>query len=452
MDDDEPRAELPEPHYPRPVVAWAIVAALFVAYIFSFIDRMIIGLLVEPIKADMGLSDTQISLLQGMAFALFFTIAGLPIGRLIDRAPRMRVVAAGIALWSIMTALCGTVTSYWQFFFARMGVGVGEAVLSPAAYSIISDSFPRRRLGLAMGVYGLGSAIGAGLAFMIGAVVITLVTTADAIVLPVFGVLKPWQFAFVCAGLPGLAIALLFLLLPEPAREGIADRMPPPVVPLGEVIGHVGARSGLFWSIFLGVAAVNFSVLGSVSWLPAMLIRAFGLEMFEAGYLAGALLIVGGLIGMIGGGMLMDRYGEGAPHARMRFCAWATLAGTVGAILFPLVPSLGGFAVAFTLFFAAAAVTVGAAPSALQQLTPNRMRATVSAGYVFVINLVGLGLGPTATAMLGDQLFPFQSGIRYAIAIVAPLGYLIAALFFFRAARLAATEWHSTGAATPRYA
>lgn len=158
----------PEPRYPRPVVAWGIVAALFVAYIFSFIDRMIIGLLVKPIKADMGLSDTQISLLQGMAFALFFTLAGLPIGRLIDRAPRMRVVAAGIALWSVMTALCGAVTSYGQFFAARMGVGVGEAVLSPAAYSIISDSFPRRRLGVAMGVYGLGSAIGAGLAFMIG--------------------------------------------------------------------------------------------------------------------------------------------------------------------------------------------------------------------------------------------------------------------------------------------
>lgn len=270
---------------------------------------------------------------------------------------------------------------------------------------------------------------------------ITLVATADAIVLPLFGVLKPWQFAFVCAGLPGFAVALLFLLLPEPAREGIADGTPPPVVPLGDVIGHVSARRGLFWSIFLGVAAVNFSVLGPVSWLPAMLIRAFGLEMAEAGYLAGALLILGGLIGMIGGGMVMDRFGEGAPHARMRFCAWATLAGSVGAILFPLVPWLGGFAAAFTLFFAAAAVTVGAAPSALQQLTPNRMRATVSAGYVFVINLVGLGLGPTATAILGDQLFPFASGIRYAIAIVAPLGYLIAALFFFRAARLAAAEW-----------
>lgn len=452
MDMDGRSGAPPDPAYPRPVVAWGVVAALFVAYIFSFIDRMIIGLLVEPIKADLSLSDTQISLLQGMAFALFFTIAGLPIGRLIDRAPRMKVVAAGIALWSLMTALCGTVTSYWQFFVARMGVGVGEAVLSPAAYSIISDSFPRRRLGLAMGVYGLGSAIGAGLAFMIGAVVITLVTQAGDITLPVFGTMQPWQFAFVCAGLPGLLVALLFLILPEPAREGIADKTPPPVVPLGEVVSHVGRRGGLFWSIFIGVSAVNFSVLGSVSWLPAMLMRAFGLEMHDAGYLAGGLLILGGLIGMIGGGMVMDRYGDGAPHARMKFCAWATAAGTLGAAAFPLVPSLGGFAIAFVLFFSAAAVTVGAAPSTLQQLTPNRMRATVSAAYVFVINLVGLGLGPTATALLGDTLFPFESGIRYAIAIIAPLGYLIATLFFWRAARLASNEWHSTRAAASLYA
>lgn len=442
--------------YPRPAVAWGIVAALFVAYIFSFIDRMIIGLLVEPIKADMGLTDTQISLLQGMAFALFFTIAGLPIGRLIDRAPRMPVVAAGIAVWSVMTALCGTVTSYWQFFAARMGVGVGEAVLSPAAYSIISDSFPRRRLGLAMGVYGLGSAIGAGLAFMIGAVVITLVAGAGDVTLPLLGTLRPWQFAFVCAGLPGLAVALMFLLLPEPPREGAAAAAPPPAIPVGEVVAHVGARAGLFWAIFLGVSAVNFSVLGSVSWLPAMLMRSSDMAMADAGYLAGALLIAGGLIGMIGGGIAMDRYGGGTPRARMRFCAWATLAGTFGAVAFPLLPSLGGFALAFILFFSAAAVTVGAAPSTLQQITPNRMRATVSAVYVFVINLVGLGFGPTATALIGDTLFPFESGIRYAIAIVAPLGYAIAALLFWRAARLLARAdddgGHSTAATASLYA
>jgi MFS family permease len=161
--------------YPKPSVAWITVAALFIAYIFSFIDRMIIGLLVEPMKADLDLSDTEISLLQGLAFAVFYTFAGIPIGRFIDRSSRIKVITAGMSLWRLMTMLCGVSAQYWQLFLARIGVGVGEATLSPAAYSIISDSFPPRQLGLAMGVYVLGSAVGAGLAFVVGAAIISLV-------------------------------------------------------------------------------------------------------------------------------------------------------------------------------------------------------------------------------------------------------------------------------------
>jgi MFS family permease len=179
--------------YPQPAVAWITVAALFVAYIFSFIDRMIIGLLVEPMKADLDLSDTEISLLQGLAFAVFYTFAGIPIGRFIDRSSRIKIVAAGISIWSVMTMLCGLSVQYWQLFLARIGVGVGEATLSPAAYSIISDSFPPRQLGLAMGVYVLGSAVGAGLAFLIGAVIISLVARADDIVIPLVGGVRMWQ-------------------------------------------------------------------------------------------------------------------------------------------------------------------------------------------------------------------------------------------------------------------
>jgi MFS family permease len=425
----------------RVLLAWTTVAALFLAYIFSFIDRMIIGLLVEPIKADLGLSDTEISLLQGLAFAIFFTLAGLPIGRLIDRAHRMRTVAAGITVWSLMTAASGLATSFWQFFVARMGVGVGEAVLSPAAYSVISDSFDRRRLGLAMGIYGLGSAIGAGLAFMIGASVIALVTTAEPTVLPLVGEVRPWQLAFFFAGLPGLGVALLFLLLPEPPRG--ADHRAGPV-PVREVGRHLAAHRGFFWSVFIGVSAVNLSVLGTVSWLPTMMVRSFGTDISSAGYLAGALLIGGGLIGMVGGGLVMDRLGGGTPAARMRFVAWATLAGVGFAAAFPLLPSLWGLGVAFLAFFSVAAATVGAAPSTIQQLSPGPMRGTISAVYVFVINIIGLGAGPTVTAVLGDQLFPFADGIRYAMAIVAPAGYALAALLFFVAARHAERAWRET--------
>ena len=430
------RTDISEAPYPSPVLSWCIVAALFVAYIFSFIDRMLIGLLVEPIKKDLLLTDTQVSLLQGFAFALFYTIAGIPLGRWIDRAPRMRLVALGIAVWSGMTVLCGTVTNFFQFFAARMGVGVGEAVLSPAAYSVISDSFPKNRLGLAMGIYGLGSAIGAGLAFMIGAVVIAAVANAEAITVPVLGVIKSWQVAFLIAGLPGVFIACVFLLLPEPVRRVTpGEEHLTGQVPMSAVIQYLKQNKVLFWCIFLAVGMINLSVLGSISWLPVMMVRSFGMGLADAGWLSGSLLIIGGLIGMVGGGALMDRIGGGTAESRLKFCAWMTVIGIFGAAAFPLLDNKILMSVAFVLFFTAAAVAVGAAPSIIQQLVANRMRATISAAYVFVINIIGLGMGPTLTAVIGDNFFPFESGIRYAIAIVAPFGYIAGAILLFIAAR-----------------
>ena len=417
-------------------LAWLTLAALFAAYILSFVDRMIIGLLVDGIKRDLNITDTQVSLLQGLAFALFFTVAAIPIGRLVDRVHRARAVAGGIALWSVMTMACGWAASFPALFAARMGVGVGEAVLSPAAYSVINDSFPRRRLGLAMGIFGLGSAVGAGLAFMIGGAVVALVANADTLSLPLVGALRPWQFAFVVAGLPGLAIALLFLVIPDPRHRAGAV---PGAVPLRTVARHLRVNARFFVAIFGAVAAVNVAVLGSVSWLPALLIRGFALPVDRAGYLSGGLLIVGGLIGMVGGGIAMDRIGGGSPSARLRFAGTATALATVAAVAFPLVGSLWVLGFAFVAFFAAAASVVGAAPAVLQMLAPDGMRATIAAVYVFVINGIGIGFGPSVTAVLGDRLFPGGDGIRYAMAIVAPTGYAIGAILFFIAARRASS-------------
>lgn len=404
---------------------------MFVAYIVSFVDRMILGLLVEGIKADLKISDTEVSLLQGAAFALFFTVAAIPLGRIIDRVNRTRAVAAGIALWSGMTVLCGLMTSFFGLFVARMGVGIGEAVLSPAAYSIISDSFSKRRLGVAMGIFGLGSAIGAGLALMIGGVVMSAVSSSDSATLPLFGEVRPWQYAFIVAGLPGFLVALVFLFIPDPrhSRGG-----PPPVVPIRAVTRHLGANAGFFWSVFMGVAAINLSVLGTVAWLPVLLMRGHEFGLSDAGYLSGGVLIVGGLIGMVGFGAIMDRLG-GEPRMRMLFCTWSTAVAALAGLAFPLVESPLMLAILFTAFFSAAAGVVSAAPSVLQQLSPAGMRATVASVYVFVINLIGIGLGPSVTAGLGDWLFPGGDGIRYAMAIVAPAGYAVGAVLFFMAAR-----------------
>ena len=184
-----------EINFPTPVVAWTTLAILFLAYISSFVDRMIISLLVEPIKADFQISDTQISLLLGLSFAIFYCLAALPIGRLVDIWSRKKIVTVGITLWSFMTALCGLAQNYTQLFLARIGVGVGEASLAPAAYSMLADSFPPKKLGLAMGVFTMGTAVGAGLALIIGGAIISFVTGENGENVSLFGIsfLSGWQ-------------------------------------------------------------------------------------------------------------------------------------------------------------------------------------------------------------------------------------------------------------------
>lgn len=408
-----------------------MLAAMFTAYILSFVDRMVIGLLVDGIKADLRISDTEVSLLQGAAFAIFFIVAAIPLGRAIDRVHRSRAIAAGIAVWSVMTMACGLATSFGALFLARVGVGAGEAVLTPAAYAIIGDSFPRRRLGLAMGVFGLGSAMGAGLAFMIGGAVVALVADADATTLPVLGAVRPWQLAFLLAGAPGLVMAALFVVLPDP-RPGGAKPSP---VPFRAVLAHVGAHRWFFWPVLLGVSAVNLSVIGSVSWLPAMLMRSHGLSAEQAGYAAGTALIAGGLIGMLGFGAAMDRIGGGTSAARLRFCGTAAAIAATAGLAFPLVGDPALAMILFAAFFSAAAGVVSAGPSVLQQFAPAGMKATVAAIYVVLVNLAGIGIGPSVTAGLSDLLFQGPDGIRHAIAVVAPFGYIAGAPLFFMAAR-----------------
>ncbi|MDZ4729715.1 MAG: MFS transporter [Xanthomonadales bacterium] len=425
--------------YPKPTLAWVTVAALFVAYIFSFIDRMIIGLLVEPMKADLGISDTQISLLQGMAFAVFYTVAGIPIGRLIDRTSRIRIVSIGIFVWSLMTMVCGISSQYWQLFLARIGVGVGEACLSPAAYSIISDSFPPKRLGVAMGVYVLGSAVGAGLAFILGAAVIALVASTGEVIIPGLGEVRSWQAAFLYVGAPGLLISVLFLLIPEPVRR-ITEGSTGVASTTREVWQFAKANLRTLMGICVGVGFVNLAVFAAISWLPVLYIRSHGMEISEAGYLAGTALIIGGLIGMLGGGWISDRMG-GTPRVRLWVCGIASIIGIISGILFPLMANPVAATAWFVVFFSACCVPSGGAVSALQQIAPNEMRATLSAVYIFFVSIIGMTLGPTATAVIGDVFFPGGDGIRYAVSIVASIGFAVAAgLFFFASTGLTRIE------------
>jgi MFS family permease len=416
--------------YPAPAVGWYAVAVLTVAYVFSFIDRSILTLLVGPIRSDLGISDTQLSLLHGFAFAIFYTTLGIPIALLADRLNRRNIIAIGTAFWSAATAACGLAGSFWQLFWARVGVGVGEAALSPAAYSMIADLFAPQRLGRALAVYTLGAFAGAGLAYLIGGAVVALVTTAGVMSLPLIGEVRPWQLVFFIVGLPGLLVALWVLTLPEPARRHVAVA---PAAGLGGALAAFGRYMRAHWRTYAAHLG-GFSLLGIVfnatlAWTPAYLIRVFELTPGRAGFWLGLILLVAGTVGVLLGGWLTDRL-RAAGHfdSTMR----VGVLGAVGALPFAatatIVPSFPLFLVLYTAMMLFVTMPYGAAAAAIQIVTPPQMRAVASSIYLCCLNLVGLGAGPTIVALITDFVFGRDGAVGGSIAVMNAIAAPLAAL------------------------
>lgn len=243
---------------------WYVVGILSLAYVFSFIDRIIMSLLVEPIRADLGITDTQVSLLSGLAFALFYTFFGIPVALLADRSRRRTLIAAGITFWCFMTAACGLAQNFWQLFAARMGVGAGEATLSPAATSLIGDYFPRHLLGRAVAVYTMGISIGSGIALIMGGKIVAAVTEMGGVTLPIVGELKAWQAAFMLVGLPGLVVAALMFTVKEPQRR---QRLQTKPVPLAEGFRFIWQHRKTYGAHFFGLSVTTIMAYGYLSTL-----------------------------------------------------------------------------------------------------------------------------------------------------------------------------------------
>ncbi|MBL8771583.1 MAG: MFS transporter [Phenylobacterium sp.] len=412
---------------PSPTYAWYVVGALLVAYTLSFIDRMILSLLVGPIRADLGISDTQMSLLMGFAFAIFYSLLGIPLGWLADRGSRKTLIVAGIAAWSLMTAVCGLARSYMGLFLARVGVGVGEATLSPAAYSMLGDYFPRERLGRAMAVYSIGVPLGSGIALVAGSVVVRFVTEGDPVVLPAVGALEPWRLAFLIVGLPGLLVAaLIALTVREPARGGgraVAEPAP------GEFAAFLKLRRAALASHFGGMSLVALVMYGAMAWIPQFLHRTYAMPVAEAGLWFGAATALCGAAGLLLGGWLADRmYRRGLKDAHLRVIrlnAVILLPLFVGMALAPSRELALGLMILSMLL---GTIHGGVAGAGLQLISPNRLRARTVALYFLVANLVGLGLGPTAMAMVTDFVFRDDAALRYGIAVVTAVALPLSAL------------------------
>lgn len=391
-----------------------------VCYTLSFIDRQILSLLVGPIKHDLQISDTRIGLLQGLAFALFYTTLGLPIGRLADSLSRRNIIVAGVFFWSLMTALCAVAKSFWSLFSARMGVGVGEATLSPSSFSLIADYFPRERLGTALSVYSMGVFVGSGLALIVGGQVVDAVTKLTAVTLPVVGSIAPWRLTFLLVGVPGILIALLVYTVREPMRRNLLRSASGQVSRLSirEVLQQMGIRWQSVAGISLALAfqsACNYSLL---AWAPTFFIRVHHWTAGQAGLALGIIVLVMGCIGILAGGRLCDRWqAKGIHEAPLKVGA----IGAIGsAILTPLAMSLphASWTIAVltpALFFLS--MPVGTSYASLQLIFPNQVRAQVSALFLLILSLGGLVLGPLAPGLFSDYLFKNPNMVGYSIAL-----------------------------------
>ncbi|MEZ5042206.1 MAG: MFS transporter [Saprospiraceae bacterium] len=408
--------------YPSQRYAWYVVFVLTLAYISSFIDRQILALLVEPIKADFAISDTQMSLLIGMSFALFYTFMGLPFGRLVDSRNRRNIIAIGIAIWSVMTGLGGLARNYWQFFLARVGVGVGEAALSPAAYSIISDYFPKERRATAIGVYSMGIFIGASMAYLLGGWIIGYTQDVAFLKVPVVGTVKPWQLVFILLGMPGLLIALLMFTIKEPLRrslEGQVKAVPQKAIPLRVLFAHFRQHSKTYLYLNLGIGCWSILTYGSGAWEPTFLIRSFGYSIREAGVVMGLFLLIFSTTGVFFGGWVADRLLEkGYQDAKIRVILWCIIISIPMGIIYPAIPNERLMLVSLAFFLFITKAPIGLAAAAIQEITPNEMRGQASAVYLFFLNLIGLGFGPTLIALLTDFVFQEENMLRYSILSV----------------------------------
>ena len=415
----------------RPVYAWYVVAVLGLANCVSFIDRLILSLLVQPIKADLGISDTAFSLLAGAAFAIFYCVVGLLIARWADRYSRKWIVTTGIVLWCLMTSLAGTARSFAQLFLYRIGVGVGEATLSPSAYSLLAGYFPPQRLALAVGVFSAGVTAGTGLAYLLGGSAIGWVMSLGTVHLPLLGDLAGWRLVMVVVGALGLPVALMMLFVKEPPRTpGIAPAA------LREVWAHFKANVGRYGLVFAGYGTTSITAFAVMIWTPELYRRQYGAGIGEAALAIGTVAVLGGLLGAFIGGWLSDRLeSRGDPRAKLRVLAGCGLGLLLPGIVAPFMPSMVGHAaVIFFMFFFGSAAT-GPAGAHVQSITPDRMRAQFGAWYQLSLVLVGATLGPFAVGFVTDHVLGDESRIGLSMALVSLVANPVAAWLLWRAFR-----------------
>lgn len=416
--------------YPGIGAASYCLTLLFIAYIFSFIDRSILSLLVGPIREDFGISDFEYSLLQGAAFSLLYAIAGLPLGRLADRYSRKVIVSGSVFFWSLMTVGCGLTKNYTQLFIARMGVGAGEAGLSPPAYSLILDSFRPKHVGYAMSFYKLGVKIGAGIAFVVGGILYDYFAGIGIITLPLVGEIKPWQATLMAVGAPGILLSLMLLTVTEPKRKDLVSDGEQ--LPLKTVFRFMWQRKRVYLLLFMGASMMAMAGYGTSAWYPEMFFRNYGMSKSEAGVAYGTIVLVAGSAGVMLGAWLAKRLeAAGYTDAYVRAIFLTALAAIPLMVIGPLTGSKTWNIILLWPGMLMAGSYLGVLAVSFVVITPNEMRGQITAIYLFVTNILGMAVGTSVLAAFTDFLFKDDALLHYSVATACGLFYPLAAVSFW---------------------
>lgn len=405
---------------------WRTVAVLFIFYVFAMIDRQVMNMTASSVQNDMGITDVEVSMLLGLSFALFYTTFGLAMGWLTDRYSRRLIIAISVSLWGLACAACGIARNFEELFVARLLVGVGEAALGPAAFSMIADAFSRRKLALALSVYTTGGLVGGAIAVSISGLVVEVGLQQGGMVLPLIGEVEAWRLAFLFTGLPGPLLALLAFTVAEPKRDTVTAIATMARGKRGFLQFIVDNRA-LLVCLFVGFGAMNMILNCVFVWSPTYLDRQFELTHIQIGLIIASLLLISAVPGQVFVGWIVDKMvRNGRNDAYLRyFIITLPIAGVSGMAAFMADGAYGFWVGMVPLYFVCLAF-MGIASTAIQITTPPEYRGRMSAVFIMVTTLIGLGIGPTLVAAVATSIDPEGSALGTALAIVVAGATVIA--------------------------
>ena len=418
-------------NYPSRKTGYSAVIVMTLAQVFAFIDRQIPAMLVEPIKQDFSLNDSQIALLGGAAFSIFYAIMALPIGYAVDRYKRVNVLGTGIFVWSLMTTLAGLANSFGRLFGARIGVAVGEAVMAPVSVSLVSDYFPQNKQGKPMGIITAGVYIGIGATLIGGGYLIDYLTNIGGITIPGIGYFKPWQATFLVVGIPGILISFAAFMLHEPRRLGLAQTSEKDSKSIN-IFSHLIKNKSTLIPMFAGLIFMALIFYSFTFWAPSMMVRTYGLSLTEVGFSLGIITIISSILGTISSGAVVDYLrSKGRTDAPIRTAMFACIFAMPAICLAPLVENVvaAWMLIGIYLFFISSFAPIGLL--AVSGVSSNEVKGQMAAVHAFLMMAFGLSLGPQITAFFTDFILQDESKLGLAVSLTGGLVLPIAAVCFW---------------------